>query len=224
MLSDKKTYEPLKKDPINITYNKAKNLIKLWREKNYITENLAHTLKSSNPLPVKFYGLPKIHKPNYPLRPIVSFCGSPTYNPASFYNSTISKNITPPISQVKNSFEFIEKIKNVQVPINYKIISLDAISLFTNVQIGIAIKGIKERWPKIKPKVNMSWYQFEKGLRTCSSNSTFNFQDISYKQKFVFPMGSPLSPIVADIVMDDLETNYISTLPFQLPFYFRDVW
>ena len=52
MLSDKKTYEPLKKDPTNITHNKVNNLIKLWREKNYITENLAHTLKSSNPLPV----------------------------------------------------------------------------------------------------------------------------------------------------------------------------
>ena len=34
-------------------------------------------------------------------------------------------------------------------------------------------------------------------------------------------MGSPLSPIAADIVMDDLETNCISSLPFQLPFYFR---
>ena len=74
ILSDKKTYEPLKKDPTNITHKKVNNLIKLWSEENYITANLAHTLKSSNPLPVKFYCLPKIHKPNYPLRPIVSFC------------------------------------------------------------------------------------------------------------------------------------------------------
>ena len=36
-------------------------------------------------------------------------------------------------------------------------------------------------------------------------------------------MGSPLSPIAADIVMDDLETNCISTLLFQLPFHFRYV-
>ena len=69
----------------------------------------------------------------------------------------------------------------------------------------------------------MPWYQFENGLRTCSSNSTFNFQDISYKQKCGFPVGSPLSPIAGDIVMDDLEINCISTLPFQLPFYFRYV-
>ena len=36
-------------------------------------------------------------------------------------------------------------------------------------------------------------------------------------------MGSPLSPIAADIVMDDLETKCISSIPFQPPFYFRYV-
>ena len=36
-------------------------------------------------------------------------------------------------------------------------------------------------------------------------------------------MGSPLSPIAADIVIDDLETKCIGTLPFQLPFYFQYV-
>ena len=86
-----------------------------------------HSLKSSNPLPARFYGLPEIHKPNNPLRAIVSFCGSPAYNLASFYNNVISENTTPPISRVKNSFDSIEKIKNTKVPPGYKIISLDAV-------------------------------------------------------------------------------------------------
>ena len=66
MLSNKKTYEPLKKDPTNITHNRLNNLIKVWREKNYITENLAHILKSSNRLPEKFYGLPENSQPKLP--------------------------------------------------------------------------------------------------------------------------------------------------------------
>jgi len=36
-------------------------------------------------------------------------------------------------------------------------------------------------------------------------------------------LGSPLSPVIADIVMQDLETSAIKNLPFQLPFYFRYV-
>ena len=95
MLSDKKTYEPLKRDPTNVIHNKVNNLMKLWKDKNYVNENTANSLKSSNLLPARFYGLPKIHKVNFALRPIVSFCGSPTYNLASFYNKIISNNIPP---------------------------------------------------------------------------------------------------------------------------------
>ena len=36
-------------------------------------------LRCSVPQPPKLYGLPKLHKPKIPMRPIVSFCGSPTY-------------------------------------------------------------------------------------------------------------------------------------------------
>ena len=31
-----------------------------------------------------FYGLPKVHKENVPLRPIVSFCGATLYNLSKF--------------------------------------------------------------------------------------------------------------------------------------------
>ena len=72
----------------------------------------------------------------------------------------------------------------------------------------------------IQPHIKMSWYQFEIGLRTCSANSEFNFRGTSFKQKFGFPMGSP---IAADIVMDDLESKCIASLPFQLDFYYRYV-
>ena len=36
-------------------------------------------------------------------------------------------------------------------------------------------------------------------------------------------MGSPLSPIISDIVMEDLERECLSKLTFKLPFYFRYV-
>ena len=158
ILSDKKPYVLLKKDPTNMTHKKVNNLINLWKKKNYITGTVANSLKSNNPLPAKFYGLPKIHKPVHPLRPIVSFCGSPTYNLASFYSNIISCNVPPPFSRVKNSFDSIDKIKKIQVALSHKIISLDAVWLFTNVQIGLAFKGMKERWPQIERKTKMPWY------------------------------------------------------------------
>ena len=68
-----------------------------------------------------------------------------------FYNDVISNNIKPPISRMKNSFDFAEKIRNLQIPPGHKIIALDVVSLFTNFQISIAIKDIKDRWSQIQP-------------------------------------------------------------------------
>lgn len=39
----------------------------------------------------RFYGLVKLHKEGHPIRPIVSFCGSPTHDLSKF----ISKIINP---------------------------------------------------------------------------------------------------------------------------------
>jgi len=36
-------------------------------------------------------------------------------------------------------------------------------------------------------------------------------------------MGSPLSPVIADLVLQDLEISAINNLPFHLPFYYRYV-
>ena len=107
----------------------------------------------------------KSTNPTTPSDLLSFFCRSPTYNLASFYNDVIWNNIIPPISRVKKNFEFEEKIKNLQVQPDQKMISLDAVPHFTNVQIGTVIKGIKERWPQIQPHTKIPWYQFANGLR-----------------------------------------------------------
>jgi len=51
----------------------------------------------------------------------------------------------------------------------------------------------------------------------------FKFNDKIYKQTFGAPMGSPLSPIIADLVMQDLESHTLKNLSFTPPFYTRYV-
>lgn len=47
---------------------------------------------------------------------------------------------------------------------------------------------------------------------------------ISYKQIFGTPMGSSISPILAQIILDDLLDECIPKLPFNLPFLKKNCW
>ena len=87
--------------------------------------------------------LPKIHKPGCPLRVIISSIGSPL---ATFLHNILFKSIPKAKSYIKNSFELVEKLKRLHTTDQYKLISLDVKSLFTNVPVEIAIDCINEQW------------------------------------------------------------------------------
>ena len=66
-----------------------KELIKIlqdYKNNNFISETEYTQLRphGSNSPAARFYGLPKIHKNNMPMHPIVSACGTATYNTAKF--------------------------------------------------------------------------------------------------------------------------------------------
>ena|SRR5436190_6044979 len=60
-------------------------------------------------------------------------------------------------------------------------------------------------------------------LRFVLNSTYFSFNNVCYRQTFGTPMGSLLSPVVADIVLCDLETRALSMLPMHLPVYVRYV-
>jgi len=104
-----------------------------WKTKNYISETKYRTLYCDRSLP-RIYELPKIHKPGCRLRVIVSSIGSPLYLLATFLHNILFKSIPKANSYiVKISFELVENLKRLHITDEYKLISLDVKSLFTNV-------------------------------------------------------------------------------------------
>jgi len=55
------------------------------------------------------------------------------------------------------------------------------------------------------------------------SSTSFAFNGKYYEQIYGSPMGSLLSPILADIVMEDLETHCLQKLDFIVHTYYRYV-
>ena len=83
----------------------------------------------------RFYSFIKTHKPNNPIRPIVSFIDSPTYQTAKFLNKILSPlTVTDDAPQkLKDSAEVKELLENVIIPSDHTLVSFDARSLFTNI-------------------------------------------------------------------------------------------
>ncbi len=63
----------------------------------------------------KFYGLPKIHKANAPLRPIVSSVDSVTYNVAKHVAYIIGPLVGKSERHIVNSQDFVNEISDVHV-------------------------------------------------------------------------------------------------------------
>ena len=78
-LQDRNTYKPLTFNPTSAIVNDTCTLIEYIHSEHIIDKATKEfLLPPKNTRTLLFYGLPKIHKPGCPLRPIVSGCDGPT--------------------------------------------------------------------------------------------------------------------------------------------------
>ena len=93
----------------------------------------------------KFYGLPKVHKENTPLRPIVSSIGSVSYGVAKEIARIIKPLVGSTEHHVNNSKEFIEEMKKMKLVEGECITSYDVSALFTSIPIPSALDIINNK-------------------------------------------------------------------------------
>jgi len=67
------------------------------------------------------------------------------------------------------------------------------------------MRAIENRWNVIQKNTKHSLTQFICAIDLVLSSTGFDFNDQYYEQIYGSPMRSPLSSILADLVMDDLE-------------------
>lgn len=82
---------------------------------------------------------------------------------------------------------------------------------------------MSNRWQLISKESDVPLERFIEALKLCFEAACFNFNNTSYSQTFGLPMGSPLSHILSNLVMEDLEISCLAKLPFPVPFYVRYV-
>jgi len=124
---------------------------------------------------------------------------------------------------VTNSFELYEKTTGLELTNAEILLSLDVTSLFTNVPLDLAYQSLTDRWNYIGSITNIPLENFIQAVKFVLSSTFFTFNNRIYKQTFGVPMDSPLSPIIADLVMRDLEESVLNSFRHQPIFYYRYV-
>ena len=136
-------------------------------------------------VPPKFYGLPKIHKPGTPLRPIVSSCGSVTYGVARKLAKILKSLVGKSSHHINSTLDFVEQAKQFKLEPGECLSSYDVCALFTSVPIDPALKIIKDLLDKdntLKERTVMEVGDIILLLELCLKNTYFSFQCQFYEQ------------------------------------------
>ncbi|XP_071642143.1 uncharacterized protein [Temnothorax longispinosus] len=225
LLGDRETYQVINVDPTNKLTAYARKILTKWKKSNFISNSTYRRVYCSDGVLPRAYGLPKIHKANCPFRLIISSLNSPLYDLAAFLHRIMIENFPTAKSHIKNSFELVQRLANTRIEDGYKLISLDVVSLFTiyNVSVEMVLDSISARWNYIAAKCKIPKPEFLTTVKLVLNSTFFTFNGRIYQQTFGTPMGSPLSPIGADIVMQDLENKALTILRYTPSFFNRYV-
>ena len=165
-------------------------------------------------VPPKFYGLPKIHKLDTPVKPVVSSCGSVTYGVAKELTKILKPLVGKSPHHINSTHDFVEQVKHINLVPGKCLNSYDVSALFTSVPVDPVLKVIKdllEKDPTLKERTVLPVEDITLLLEVCLKNTHFSFQDQFYEQIKGVAMGSPVRPIVANLYMGYFEQKALST-------------
>ena len=206
-------HRPIPKDPTNKM--KAKLITMLKKDKNQtgLDNNNYKAMYPTRCSVPKFHGLPKIHKPDTPLRPIVSSGGLVTYGVAKvltkilkYLPKYLSHCLVSPY-HIYSPQDFVEQANKVTLLPWKCLSSYDVTALLTPVPadpiLGI-IKDLLEKDNTLKERTVLPVRDIILLLEFCLKNTYFSFLGQFYEQVEGAAMLSPVCPIVANLYKEYL--------------------
>ena len=207
-------------DPTTKYQRKLISLLKTIKAERGINDTIYKRLYLTGAGSPKFYGLIKVLKEGMPLRPIISSRGSVTYETAKELVRILKPLVGRSPHHVQNTKDFMKSIEGIQLKPAECFMSYDVNALFTSVPIHPAVNIIKKCLGEDK-ELHLTTFMTVKHifclLELCLKNTYFSFQGRLYEQTEGGVMGSAISPIIANLFIEDLEIQAITTSPSPCP-------
>jgi len=226
-LTDTNIYTQIHRDDTKDIKINADTLILKLYEKNIISKKQKNYLTNFEPKCPTFYGIPKIHKENIPLRPIVSQINGPTSKIneiVDYFLSFAEKSIPDLLQDTTAYLNLLNKYQNeIDINENTYLITMDVVSLYTNIPHTEGAELVSEYYELTKTYwTNHSIPLISKELLKelilfILNNTTFTFHNNFYNQKYGTTMGAIFSVKYANIYMymffKKFLSNYTSPAP-----------
>ena len=207
LVSDETKFKKLTQNPTKSREDSLISYLRKLKKDKIIDDATFHKILPCGSTPGVLYGLPKVHKPGYPFRPIVSSVNTYNYNLASYL-----VHILQPISKnqftIKDSFSFADWAKTYKHN-NEIMCSFDVSSLFTNVPLDETIQICLDKLYALPDPPTLPRSVLKVLLEFATKKSHFIFNGQYYDQIDGVAMGSPLGPVLANIFMCHFEEKWV---------------
>ena len=151
---------------------------------------------------------------------------APTYNTARKVADIIKPLVGKSPHHLNNSSDLLNKLKGVTVDADEELISFDVTALFTSVPVEETIKIIRSKLqedPSLPNRTSLSVDDVTNLLQCCLTTTYFVFQGKFYTQTEGAAMGSPVSPLVANLFMENFEIKALASFSHPIKLWARYV-
>lgn len=229
-LSNTKHYIKLDTPIYPETRTLINNILKKLTQKSYINEKQYDYLSAKDDSRERhLYTLPKIHKDpdkdwfiphTIPKgRPIISDCASESYYVSEYIDHFLMPLSTQHDAYLKDTTDFVDRLKKLTVPPNAYLISIDVQSMYTNIDNDSGLDAVRKTFNR-HPDKSRPDKEILELLEIGLKRNDFTFNDQTYLQCSGTAMGKKWAPSYANIFMAEWEREALPQC-LLLPIFYR---